>query len=145
MALINEIETSKKYIGRLTFGADLLNELTYICKKNNITLGRIEAIGAVQKARIGYYNQATHNYHFNEFKKPMEIVKLSGNISLKDDEIFIHAHIGLADSKSKVYGGHLAPETIVYACEYIIESFNGDTLQRIHDPQTDLSLWKENK
>ena len=40
-----------------------------------------------------------------------------------------------------VHGGHLAPGTIVFACELIIEAFDGQELNRGMDRETGLPLW----
>ena len=130
-------------MGRLTCGSDLLDELTHICTDKNIRLGRIEAIGAVQKAHIGYYDQDSREYRFNDIDKHLEILKLAGNISIKDGSPMVHAHITLADSDGRAFGGHLAQGTVVFACEYIIEPFEGKDLVRSHDPETDLPLWSD--
>lgn len=128
-------------MGRLNFGGDLLEEITDICQKNNIQLGRVEAIGAVQKVRLAFYNQKTFEYQFFTIDKPLEITKLIGNISLKDGSPFVHAHITLADKTGTVYGGHLTSGTIIYACEFIIESMAGATFERKFDEETHLPLW----
>ena len=54
----------------------------------------------------------------------------------------VHAHITVADSDGKAFGGHLAPGTIVFACEFVITALNGPQLTRDHDDQTHLPLWK---
>jgi len=118
-----------------------LEELTGICRENNIQLGRIEALGAVKKARLGYYNQQTHEYQFFTLDQTLEITKLVGNISLKDGSPIVHAHITLADKTGKAYGGHLATGTVVFACEFIIEVFDGPVFERKFDKETGLPLW----
>ena len=118
-----------------------LEEITDICRKGNIRLGRMEALGAVQKARLGFYNQQTHAYQFIVIDQSLEITKLVGNVSLKDGLPFVHAHITLADMAGKAYGGHLAPGTVVFACEFLIESFDGPVLEREFDEGTGLPLW----
>ncbi|MEJ2628601.1 MAG: DNA-binding protein [bacterium] len=129
-------------MGRLSYGADLLEELIKVCSEKNIQLGQVEALGAVQKARIGYYGQKSKKFRFHILDKPHEILSLVGNISLKDNKPMVHAHLTLADEKGKAFGGHLAPGTIVYACEYLIQSFEGAILKRELDEKTDLSLWQ---
>lgn len=134
--------TPKKIImGKLSFGCDLLEELTKVANESGVRLGRIEAIGAVQKARIGFYNQNKHKYQFHLFNQPQEIVKLAGNISMKDGKPFVHAHVTLADKAGKSYGGHLAEGTIVFACEFVLEAFEGPEFSRRLDKETGLSLW----
>ena len=128
-------------MGRLGFGCDLLEELNRVAREREIKLGRIEALGAVQKARIAYYDQNSRVYQFIDIDKAMEIVQLIGNISLKEAEPFVHAHITLADESGKVFGGHLAPGTILFACEFIIEALEGPDFNRSFDEETGLPLW----
>ena len=129
-------------MGKLTYGADLLEELTEVCRKEKVQLGRVEALGAVSRARLGFYNQQTREYQFFELDQPLEITKLVGNVSLKDGKPMVHAHVTLADEAGKAFGGHLAPGTIVFACEFILQAFEGPTFERGFDEQTGLPLWK---
>src|SRR6056297_1411883 len=85
------------YMGRLQKGDDLLNELTKIVKEKDINSGMIKVIGAVQNAKIGYYDQNNYEYEYKEFHREMEIVSCIGNISILKEKPFIHAHIVLAD------------------------------------------------
>ena len=142
MAVYNQAETEHIFICRLEHGADILEELTGICKEKNIRLGKVEAIGAIQKARLGYYNQDKKEYKFFELNKNLEITNLTGNISIRDNQPMVHAHITVSDSDGKAFGGHLAPGTIVFACEFIITALEGPKLLRDHDDQTGLPLWK---
>ena len=71
----------------------------------------------------------------------MEITNLKGNISVKDGNPFVHAHITLADKSGKCYGGHLAPGTVVFACEFLIEALDGPVFERCLDEKTGLPLW----
>jgi predicted DNA-binding protein with PD1-like motif len=142
MTTYKEIKLEKKFMGRLRYGCDLLEELNNICRARDIRLGKVEAIGAVQKAKIGFYNQETRVYQFMDLDFPAEIVNLTGNVSIKDDEFFVHAHVNLADESGKCYGGHLASGTIVFACEAVIHSFKGPEFKRDYDEETGLQLWK---
>jgi predicted DNA-binding protein with PD1-like motif len=100
----------------------LLEEISNICLKQNIQMGWFEALGAVKRARLAFYHQETHEYEFFVIDQPLEITKLAGDVSLKDGHPFIHAHITLSDKSGKAYGGHLAPGTVIFACEFKLES-----------------------
>lgn len=143
MAMVKKVSPKELFMGKLSYGADLLAEITDICKEKNIRLGRVEAIGAVKRACIGYYHQDDQAYEFHTIEKPLEIMNLTGNISIKDGAPFVHAHITLADADGQAYGGHLAPGTLVFACEWVIEAFDGSVLERKLDHQTGLPLWKD--
>jgi predicted DNA-binding protein with PD1-like motif len=141
MTMMKKIQVTDRYMGRLSHGGDLLDEITALCTEKNIQLGRIEAIGAVQRARLAYYEQKTREYQFFTLDQPLEIAKLTGNISLKDGQPMVHAHVTLADNAGNGYGGHLAPGTVIFACELIVESYAGAQLERKPDAETGLPLW----
>jgi len=142
MATFEKAQPGTCLIGRAKHGADLLEELTAVCAENNITLGSVTAIGALQKARVGYYNQDTRSYEYLDLDRHLEITALVGNVSLKDDKPIIHAHVSLSDNEGRGFGGHLAPGTIVFACEFVIQSLEGAELCRGLDDETGLPLWK---
>jgi predicted DNA-binding protein with PD1-like motif len=141
MAIMKKITPGEMFMGKLSYGSDLLEEMNQVCLKKNVQLGRIEALGAVQKAHLGFYNQQSREYQFFLIDQPLEITKLVGNVSLKDGNPIVHAHITLADEKGNAYGGHLAPGTVVFACEFILQSFNGQVFERGFDQETGLPLW----
>jgi len=142
MAEYKEIKSGKRFMGRLRHGADLLEELTAVCLKQNIKLGRIEGLGAVRKACIAFYDQQAREYRPVTLDFPLEILKLVGNVSLKDGSPFVHAHVTLGDAEGKAYGGHLAPGTVIFACEFIMEVLEGPAFERDYDEETGLQLWK---
>ena len=74
-------------MGKLSHDGDLLEELTDVCKKENVVLGTLEAIGAVQKTCIGYHNQQERKYQFSEIKKHLEIASLLGISAEKTKKI----------------------------------------------------------
>jgi len=141
MTASRSITSRQIVVGKLSYGCDLLEELTDECIKHNVKLGRVEAIGAVQKARIGFYNQETRAYQFSTLDRPFEITNLIGNVSLKDGNPFVHAHVTLAGETGESCGGHLAPGTVVFACEFFIEAFDGPIFNRNPDEETGLPLW----
>lgn len=133
-------------MGRLKKGDDLLGALQKQCEDFNVTAGEIRAIGAVSSARVGYYDQAHRKYEFHDLQKPMEILSLIGNISLKDGKPFVHAHITLADETGVAVGGHLAEGSNVFACEFVIHEFlSSGAFTREFDDQTGLFLWPGGK
>ncbi len=145
MTHIKQLKSGRLFMGKLKHGADLLEEITTICIENKINLGQITAIGAVKKANLAYYDQTTHKYLPHMIDRPLEIINLTGNISLKNNQPMVHAHITLSDRQDNAYGGHLATGTIIFACEIIIEEFTGHKFKREFDQQTSLPLWNLNQ
>jgi predicted DNA-binding protein with PD1-like motif len=142
MSNYDKVDLKKRIMGKLEYGCDLLEEISSICKKEHVFLGKVCAIGAVQKARLAYYDQTSRAYLEFEIAKKLEIACLIGNISIRNNEAVIHAHITLADNNGNTYAGHLMPGTIIFACEFIIDIYEGPAYIREYDSKTGLSLWK---
>lgn len=129
-------------IGQLEQGTDLYNGITRVVQEHHITMGRVTGMGAVQRAKLAYYNQKAMTYQDIELNEALEIVSLYGNVSLKDGKPFAHIHVVLSDEKGNGRGGHLLPGgTPVFACELTVEEFDGPPLVRGSDAQTGLALW----
>lgn len=142
MKLYRELKTTRTLMGRLNKDDDLFDQLTAICLTENISLGKVEAIGALKNVTLAYYNQDNFTYQTFSLKRHLEIIGLQGNISLKEGVPIIHAHISLADDKGHAFGGHLMPGSKVFACEFVIQLFQGETLHRTTEPLTQLPLWE---
>ena len=136
------VNPGRKIIGRLAKGEDLLAALEKLALDHSITLGEVSAIGAVSQARVGYYNQAERKYYYIDLARPLEILNLIGNISVKDGKPMVHAHVTLGDKDGQAFGGHLAQGTLVFACEFTIQEYRSTTaLVRQMDDPTGLFLW----
>lgn len=138
-----EYSAGRAWMGRLRHGEDLLAELNRVTRELQVTCGCVQAIGAVQQARLGFYDQQRRIYEYLTFEHALELTSLAGNISLKDGETMVHAHANLADKTGRVIGGHVAEGTIIFACEFTLQEWRGPAPIREFDPATGLFLWPE--
>ncbi|MFA6306478.1 MAG: PPC domain-containing DNA-binding protein [Patescibacteria group bacterium] len=122
-------------------GDDLHSAISGYCLENNIKAGLIFAVGALKNAKLGFYDQANKKYLAESVNKPLEILSCLGNISLKDSQPFIHAHLTVSDRAGRVYGGHLEKGSIIFACECAILEASGELLNRKFNKLTGLNLW----
>jgi hypothetical protein len=142
MTILRNVRSERLLMGRLLRGSDLLGELMDICARERVTLGRVEVIGAVERAQLGYYHQETREYRNLTLNDPLEIVNFQGNVSLRDGGPFVHGHLTLANERGTTFGGHLLRGTIVFAAEFVIETFVGPAFRREYDEETGLHLWQ---
>jgi uncharacterized protein len=139
---MNGYTVKRIVVGQLVKGADLYDGITRIVREQSITLGRVTGMGAVQKAKLAYYDQKAMKYFDIDLNEPMEIVSMTGNVSLKDGRPFAHVRVVLSDAQGNAKGGHLLPGgSPVFVCELTIEEFEGPELVRGFDEQTGLALW----
>lgn len=128
-----------KWIVRIDKGEEIVKTLKQFCKENKIKLGTISGIGATDRVTIGLFNARSKQYHSQELIGDYEITNLSGNISTMNDEIYLHLHISLADSKYNAYGGHLNSAVISGTGEIIIEEIE-DIIEREFNEEVGLNL-----
>jgi len=134
----------KVHLGRIAKGADLLLSLNDVCREREIRSGVVSLLGAVSCAVLMYYRQETKRYEtLPDITEGREIIAGTGNVSMKDGAPFTHLHLLLADEQGGTAAGHLAEGTIVFACEYAIMELDGPALERAHDGDTGLYLWRE--
>jgi predicted DNA-binding protein with PD1-like motif len=141
----NKMSCAKFDVGRnlvvhAKHDSDLVEFLTELAKENRITVATFTAIGALKYAKLGFYNQKTHEYSETLLSSPQEIAGCLGNISIRDGEPFVHAHAVLADRDGNTKAGHLL-EGKVFAAEIHVIELLGTQLVRKNDAVTGLQLW----
>ena len=122
-------------------GSDIVASIIDLAERLEVRCGTVAAIGALTEATLGFYDQEAHEYRTIEIDRPGEITGFLGNISVRDGRPFLHAHATLTDSKGDVMGGHLTRGT-VFAAEVYLQELLGTPPVRVHDPNTDLFLWR---
>lgn len=118
---------------RLERGEEIISSLMELCNEKNITGGAVTGIGAVDHVVIGLYKVDEKKYYSNTFDMEMEITGLMGNISVKDNEPYLHLHGNFADSEGKVFGGHLNEARISATCEIVINRIKGSIGRKFDD------------
>jgi predicted DNA-binding protein with PD1-like motif len=136
-----ELQGGRGFVGRLETGNDLVHEIERFCLEHDVLAAQVTVIGAVRHARYAYYEQDDHRYLELESDTHHEIVGFVGNVSLRDDRPFLHAHATFADAAGATVGGHLLRGTEVFAAEIMIREIVGVTLVRNPDEATGLALW----
>ncbi len=121
--------------------AEITRAVAAFAKEHNIKAGTVHGIGAVKEAVLRFFDPATKEYVDKTFAQQMEISNLTGNISQKDGEPYIHLHITLGCADYSTISGHLLSAIIHGAGELAIEKFDGET-GRYFDEETGLNLYK---
>ncbi len=136
-----EATAGRAFVGRLATGSDLVEEIERYCAEQSIVAARVTVIGAVRRARYAYYEQDAHEYLEMGSETHHEITGLVGNVSLRDDKLFLHAHGSFADATGATVGGHLLRGIEVFVAEVTIREMADVSLVRLHDEETGLALW----
>ena len=137
-----EFSRGRRVVARLPYGGDLLAEIAAVADAHDMHIAEVRAIGALQRARLASYDQRTREYVEFAIDEPVELVSVLGNVSRRDGATAVHVHASLAGRLGETTGGHVAPGCTIFACELILQELVGEPLERVHDEETGLPLWR---
>ena len=120
---------------------ELVNDkLLEVAKIEKLNSGWINGLGAISDVEIGYWDIEKKIYIKKYFDEDYELLSLIGNISLVNNESFIHTHISFSNTEFKVFGGHMFDAKVIAAAEFCIFTSNYH-LHRKLNCDIGLSLW----
>ena len=141
--MVRSIETTQKgvIISRMGPGDDILKTIEHVAIEHDVKSGQITLIGAVSRAKLGYFDRDSGVYRDFLIERDLEVVSGMGNISrLEDDSVVVHAHLVVSDEEGRCWGGHLMEGCEVsVTIELVIIETNAD-LRRVKDEMTGLNL-----
>ena len=114
------------YFVRMDRGEEILTCLAELCRKEDIRLAQVDALGAVDQAAVSVYDVPTKTFYKKEFNEPMEISSLCGTVTRKGGQPYLHLHVTLCDKNLNAHGGHANALRVSATCEMIIRTLQGD-------------------
>ena len=104
----------------------VMKTLTAFCKERNIINGQLSGIGAINEIEIGAYDLETQEYTKTIFNDTWELISFQGNVLLKDNEPFVHAHVTISNHQFETRGGHLFDATVAIVGEFILRKIDSN-------------------
>ena len=121
------------YVVRLDPGEEILTQMTALAAKENIRLAEVSGLGAVNEITTGVYDTVNKVYHSNSFSGAYEITSLTGTITRKDGDVYLHFHLSAGDKDGKVIGGHLNKAVVSATAEIIVREIPGEVGRKLSD------------
>ena len=122
-----------KYVLRLEKGEEVISKIKELAEKEKIDLAEITGLGAASLVEIGVFNVNTKEYKTKVFEGMFEITSLVGNVTRKEDDVYLHIHINFGDEEGKVLGVHLVRANISATSEIIISQIDGNVNRKFSD------------
>ena len=110
----------------------VMHSLTKFCLDNNIQNGKISGIGAVKMTEIGAYDIVKKEYLKKEYSDVFELISFEGNVTLKENQPFVHAHVVLSNHNMDTVGGHLFESTVAAVGEFFLRKFDGSAFRKLN-------------
>lgn len=108
-------------------------------REHRIDAGSITAIGAFERAVLGYFDWSTKQYKRNPVEEQVEVLSLIGDVAVADGEPTLHLHAVLGKSDGSTVGGHLLEGHVRPTLEVTLLSPPA-YLRKKKDPETGLAL-----
>ncbi len=125
------------YVIRLDPGDEIVQSLLSLAAREKIFLAHLQGVGAVNDVTLKSFSPDTKQFQAHMYHADLEIVSLTGNLTILHGRPYAHLHIAVADSLGHVYGGHLNRAVVSSTCEIFLTRVNGWVERR---PNPELGL-----
>ena len=123
----------QEYTIRMELGEKFVETFTSFCESKGIGTAHFTALGAAEEVELGFYDLPTKTYSFRLFESPMELVSMTGNISLVDGQPFIHAHGVFSDKEFKTVEGHVKDLVVGPTIEIFLTPMDLEIERKMND------------
>jgi len=133
-------------VARLETGDDVLLGIKRVAEEQEVSTGLFTLIGAVDRARWGFYNPSKRIYQVETWRpgalgpRALEILSCMGNIAKLDDETVVHGHITFKGFRQPTVGGHLMEGCRVNPTAELSIIKGSGVLGRRRNPELNLAL-----
>lgn len=130
---------AKTYLLVFRTGQEVMKGLLAFARKHKLTASYLTGLGAISDAVIGYFDPQTKTYLRIHEKGQAEVLPLTGNLALEDNEPFFHVHVALGRRDGSARGGHLFEAMVRPTVELVLTVYTKPVRRKI-DPETGLPL-----
>ena len=105
----------------LDLGEEAFAALTRFANESAIAAASLTAIGAFERATVGWFDIASKSYRKIEVDEQCEVLSAIGDVAVGDDgkpSLHVHIVLGLADGSTR--GGHLLSGTVRPTLEVVL-------------------------
>lgn len=114
-------DAAQVHVVILDSGEEAFATLTRFALESRISAASLTAIGAFERATIGWFDIASKSYKKIEVGEQCEVLSAIGDIAAGDDgkpSLHVHVVLGLSDGSTR--GGHLLAGTVRPTLEVIL-------------------------
>ena len=130
---------AKTYLLVFRTDQEVMRGLLAFARKHKLMAGHLTGIGAISDAVVGYFDPQKNAYLRHHEKGQAEVLSLTGNLALYDNEPFFHIHVALGLRDGAARGGHLFEATVRPTVELVLTTYPKGLRRKI-DPETGLPL-----
>lgn len=138
--LLSETAGQRTFAVVLDPGEEAIQALTAFAVENGIAAASVTAIGAFERATVGWFDFPSKSYRRIPVNEQCEVLSAIGDIAVADDGkpgLHIHTVLGMSDGHTR--GGHLMDGIVRPTLEVIVVETPG-YLRRTRRREVGISL-----
>jgi uncharacterized protein len=128
-----------RVVVRLESGERVAETLLGLLRAEGIGYAVVSGLGAVSQVQLSYWNAESRQYEAHEIEEQLEVVSLTGNVTLRETDPFLHLHVTLGRQDLTVLGGHFNDAVAHPTLEIWLQPEN-EPVQRVPDAASGLAL-----
>jgi predicted DNA-binding protein with PD1-like motif len=141
-------ESGRVIVAKLKPGSDLLGSLQEIVGREGVKAGVIlPGVGLLEEAKLRNCKSLPEEYPITDenrtylsFSRPLEILSLSGNITVAEGNPLVHVHVTLSHvggDEIGIIGGHLIEGCVIFGfAEIILMELEDIEMEKNYDEET---------
>jgi uncharacterized protein len=120
-------------------GDEAVTALTQFARAERLEAARLTAIGAFERATVGWFDRAAKQYRRIPVDEQCEVLSLIGDVAEGQDGPVLHVHVvlGLADGTTR--GGHLLEGWVFPTLEVVVTEAPAE-LRKVMHPDLGIAL-----
>ncbi|MCS3450245.1 MULTISPECIES: PPC domain-containing DNA-binding protein [Bradyrhizobium] len=119
--LVSDAPSAQVHVVVLDSGEEAFGALTKFANDAKVTAASLTAIGAFERATVGWFDFASKSYRKIEIDEQCEVLCALGDIATGDDgKASLHMHIVLGLSDGSTRGGHLLAGIVRPTLEVVV-------------------------
>jgi predicted DNA-binding protein with PD1-like motif len=119
--LVSDEAGAQVYVVILDSGEEAFAALTRFANDAKLSAASLTAIGAFERATVGWFDFASKSYKKIEVDQQCEVLSAIGDVAVGDDgKASLHVHIVLGLSDGTTRGGHLLAGTVRPTLEAVL-------------------------
>jgi uncharacterized protein len=120
-------------------GDEAVSALTQFARAEDLEAAQITAVGAFERATVGWFDRAARDYRRIAVDEQCEVLSLIGDVAEGEDGPILHVHAVLGLSDGTTRGGHLL-EGWVYPTLEVIVTETPAELRKVMRPDIGIAL-----
>jgi len=136
---MNSYTSNNSHLLIVNRGEELIERLNQYASESDLNSAWLSGLGGADQVTLGFYDLEAKDYVWQEYSQPLEIVSLTGNMTIVDGRPYWHIHGVFSGQDFQSISGHVNSLRVGLTAEVLITPLPMN-LTRSFDETTGLKL-----